>query len=176
MKKLLIILFTLMLVGCATQKHISSTETFHKKDTVTVEKIEYVEKEIIKSVPDSASMQALLECDSLGQVYIKQLLDYQSGKYIKPKIKLVDNIIKVEAKVDSMSIYHEYYKKYNKEDSLSSVIQTLQKEEEIKADENVQKTKQLNAYKWILISIGAILLICFGIFLYIKKLIPVHDR
>lgn len=172
MKKLLIILFALMLVGCATQKHASSTETSHKKDTVTVEKIEYVEKEIIKSVPDSASMQALLECDSLGQVYIKQLLDYQSGKYIKPKIKLVDNIIKVEAKVDSMAIYREYHKKYSKEDSLSSVIQTLQKEEEIKADENIQKTKQLNAYKWILISIGVILLICFGIFLYVKKTHP----
>jgi hypothetical protein len=169
MKKLLFILLALSLIGCATQKHIKEDSNTVKIDSVIVTQIEYVEKEIIKSVPDSASIQALLECDSTGQVYLKQIKELKSGKYIQPQIKLVDNIIEVKAKVDSMAIYHELHKKFNKEDSLKAVINNQKYSFEKKADEQVQKTSR---YRWTAVILGIVLLLTivgFGIFIYLRN-------
>jgi hypothetical protein len=169
MKKLLFVILALLLIGCATQKHTQESNNSTKVDSGVVTKIEYVEKEIIKSVPDSASIKALLECDSTGQVYLKQLMELKSGKYIKPQIKLVDNIIEVAAKVDSMAIYHELHKKFNKEDSLKAVISSQKYNFEKKADEQVQKTSR---YKWTAVILGIVLLLTivgFGIFIYLRN-------
>jgi hypothetical protein len=172
MKKYIILFLAFILIGCATQKHLAETNHEIQKDSSSHVKVEYVEKEIIKSVPDSALISALLECDSIGQVRLKELLEFKSGKYIKPQIKLVDNRIEIKAVVDSMQIYREFYRKYNREDSLRTVIKDNQRIYEKKADEEVQKTKR---YKWIAIILGSSLgltVIGIIIFLYIKKLIP----
>ena len=48
-------------------------------------------------IPDSASIKALLQCDSLGNVYLRTITQLQ-GEIVSQALQLEDNILKVEAK------------------------------------------------------------------------------
>lgn len=62
---------------------------------------------------DSASIKALLECDSLGRVRIKEILSLKSGLKVRaPSLKLVGNTLMAQAEVDSMSIYLQVRDRY----------------------------------------------------------------
>lgn len=51
-------------------------------------------------------MRALVECDSLGQAHIKELLEWQGGHNLKlPQVTIRDNVLTATAATDSMSIY-----------------------------------------------------------------------
>ncbi|NJN27154.1 MAG: hypothetical protein HC819_14840 [Cyclobacteriaceae bacterium] len=60
---------------------------------------------------DSASIRALVVCDSLGQVQIKEIQSLRSGKHIKPpdikiiRISPVQSIIESTCKIDSQAVY-----------------------------------------------------------------------
>lgn len=57
--------------------------------------------------PDSSMLKALLECDSLGQVRLRELIEVKAGKrMLPPTIKISNNnTLEVQASVDSMAIY-----------------------------------------------------------------------
>lgn len=84
-------------------------KTTIKTDTskaTTAKSSESIERSITYlSVQDSASIKALLECDSLGNVHIKEITELKAGLMVKPSIKLVDNYITTECKVDSFLVY-----------------------------------------------------------------------
>lgn len=62
---------------------------------------------------DSASIRALLECDSAGNILMKALLDYKSGKYLKPpNLDIKDNILTASSYVDSIGIYLTFRDRY----------------------------------------------------------------
>ena len=62
---------------------------------------------------DKALIRALLECDSIGQVYIKNLLDYQAGSRLKPpQISLSNNILTAISEADSLLIYLTLKERY----------------------------------------------------------------
>lgn len=74
MRKLIIILAVLLLIGCKTQQ-----------PTVTEVPIRYKEKIVERLVPvqlpaDSSSMLALFECDSTNQVILKQLSEEKTKR------------------------------------------------------------------------------------------------
>jgi hypothetical protein len=87
-------------------------------------KVEYIvqEKTVIKDsivykaikVPvqaDSSSIQALLECDSLGKVYIKQITALSAGKNLQaPRVIIKDNYLTADCELDSFAVYSEYKK------------------------------------------------------------------
>jgi len=60
---------------------------------------------------DSASIRALVECDSLGQVKIKEIQSLKSGKHLKPPdIKIIrvspkQSVIEATCQVDSLAIF-----------------------------------------------------------------------
>lgn len=55
---------------------------------------------------DSSWLRALLECDSSGQVILKELLDYQVGKYTGiPAIEIEENMLTAKMKIDSFGIF-----------------------------------------------------------------------
>lgn len=61
---------------------------------------------VIYTQPDVGSISALLQCDSLGQIYIRQIIDLKAiCKSPNPTIRIRDNIIRVIVPVDSMAIY-----------------------------------------------------------------------
>ena len=101
-----ILLAIALLVGaCKTQQPPVMT------DTSTIER---TEKEIprdtvIKEKPDSAAINALLVCDSLNNVLLKQL-EVQSGDRIKPTINIVpqeDGTVKIAFECKEDSLRHE---------------------------------------------------------------------
>lgn len=90
---------TLSLVGCKTPQPIVQTEV----KEVVVEK--EVRDTIVTIAPDSASIKALLECDSAGNVLIKELTEAQ-GKNVKLQLSLQqasgNGVVTVECKQDSL--------------------------------------------------------------------------
>lgn len=101
-----ILLFAAML-SCKPVKLSDSREV----NTVIVERV----KDTTFYVTDSSSIQALLECDSLGNVLVKELREAKAGKYLPvPVVKAtpsakadgnIQTILNIDCGVDSASIY-----------------------------------------------------------------------
>lgn len=89
----------LMLSGCKVHKPIMQTEV----KEVVVER--EVRDTIVTIAPDSASIKALLECDSAGNVLIRELQEAQ-GKNVKLQLSLEqasgNGVVTVECKQDSL--------------------------------------------------------------------------
>lgn len=86
-------------VGCKVQAPIA------RADTVTKTVIQEVIKDTTVYITDSAGFRAALECDSLGQVRIRQIEQYYAGQFVKPKVIVKDNWLKVDCKIDSGAVY-----------------------------------------------------------------------
>lgn len=113
MNKTILILLLLFGIGAATISSCSTgrivAEQHILKDTVTVIVTETLRDTLIQVLPDSSLVQMLIECDSLGQARLKQIIGYESGERVKPPdIDITDNVLTATAKVDSLSIYHTY--------------------------------------------------------------------
>lgn len=90
---------------------------------VRVEKVtETVRDTVVNIMPDSASMQALLKCDSLGNVYLSQITEMELGKNVKPKIKLVNNTVTLDCIVDSMAVYLTWKERYTEVSDSTTMI------------------------------------------------------
>ena len=88
-----------MLQSCKTPQPIVQTEV----KEVVVER--EVRDTIVTIAPDSASIKALLECDSAGNVLIRELQEAQ-GKNVKLQLSLQqasgNGVVTVECKQDSL--------------------------------------------------------------------------
>ena len=125
MKKFIfIILLSVLMTGCGVKKKITHIEKSDSTTTVT-DSSNYIYKEVIRDTTiylpaDSAYIVALLECDSMGEVRIKEIIDLKSGKNITPSIKIVENVIRIGCTTeDSVAIsiywkdiYESKYKEY----------------------------------------------------------------
>lgn len=89
----------LIVFGCRTPQPIVQTEV----KEVVVER--EVRDTIVTIQPDSASIKALLECDSTGNVLIRELQEEQ-GKNVKLQLSLEqasgNGVVTVECKQDSL--------------------------------------------------------------------------
>ncbi len=112
MKKLFAILLISILLtltySCVTKENCR--EKYPCDIGINTEKVvtikEIVRDTIVFTAPDKGVAMALLACDSLGKVYIRQIIDLKAvGKSTKPDIQIHDNIIKVVVPVDSQAIY-----------------------------------------------------------------------
>jgi len=75
--------------------------------------------------PDSASIKALMACDSLGNVYIKQIASLQTGHSVKPSVSIQDNYIYLKCDVDSLAVYNKWLRFYDTTSDTASSIQVL---------------------------------------------------
>lgn len=61
---------------------------------------------VVRVEADSAMLRALIECDSLGQAHIRELLRYRAGQRVEPpRVEIRDNVLTATARVDSQAIY-----------------------------------------------------------------------
>lgn len=74
---------------------------------------------------DSASLKALVACDSLGNVYIRQIAALQMGHNVKPSIEIRDNYIYLKCEVDSLAVYNKWLRFYDATSDTASTIQYL---------------------------------------------------
>ena len=124
MRKILLFLFlSLVITSCKPTKEILPKIEYREiyKETVR--------DSIITLPADSSYIQALLECDSIGNVYLKQLLNYGFGnnKLNPPKLNINDNILSATAKVDSISIYLILKDRYSYIDKQETEIIEIEK-------------------------------------------------
>lgn len=95
----LVALMVWVLQGCKSPQPIVQTEV----KEVVVER--EVRDTIVTIAPDSASIKALLECDSAGNVLIRELQEAQ-GKNVKLQLSLEQSsgngVVTVECKQDSL--------------------------------------------------------------------------
>ena len=94
----------LSLTGCRATKPLQEKEYITKTDSVVIQSV--LRDTTVRIEKDSASIRALLECDSLGRVRIREILSLKSGLRVRaPSLKLEGNTLISQAVVDSMSIY-----------------------------------------------------------------------
>lgn len=116
MKRLLFIILLLSFWSCKTNKPLVT-------GTTTKVIIEKQMDTVLFSRPDSATILALIKCDSAGNAYLSQILELELGKSVKPEIIVKENTIRLNCIVDSMAVYARMYKRFeSKKDTTSTVI------------------------------------------------------
>lgn len=148
--------FALMLSGCKTHKPIIQTDV----KEVVVER--EVRDTIVTILPDSASIKALLECDSAGNVLIKELQEEQ-GKNVSLALALKN----LKGKPATLAIDC-------KQDSLEKVIalkdETIKELSNNKQVETVEVKYIPDIVKWFAwIGAAAILYVVLRIALWVYK-------
>lgn len=154
---MLVAMLVWMLQSCKTPQPIVQTEV----KEVVVER--EVRDTIVTIVPDSASIRALLECDSAGNVLIKELEEVQ-GKNVSLALALKN----LKGKPATLSIDC-------KQDSLERVIAL--KDETIKELSNNKQTETIEVkyipdvvkwFAWIGAFFVVYYLVKFGLWVYRK--------
>ena len=82
--------------SCRSSQPLTTTQT---SDSVRI--IEKWRDTTIYEEPDIAWLKGWLECDSVGQVLLREL-EIERGRNITPHIKIVNDTIYVECKTDSL--------------------------------------------------------------------------
>lgn len=92
------------LTGCGGPKVAATAIDRQTTDSVIV--VETLRDTVVRIEADSSLLRALVECDSLGQAHLRELLEYQAGDRLKPpQVVIRDNVLTATAEVDSMAIY-----------------------------------------------------------------------
>lgn len=100
------LVLSLLGLSFSCSRKIVGEKTIFIKDSIVIRDTAIIVEK------DSASLKALLECDSLGQVRLKELLSYkgEKAKILPPVIK--NNIIKIICEVDSFAVYAHLKDRY----------------------------------------------------------------
>ena len=97
------------LTGCKQLQPVVSSETTSSKTTTITD---IPRDTILITSPDSASIKALFGCDSLNQVFLRDLA-IEKGRKITPEVKwLPGGILEVTAKVDSEAVYFSWKERH----------------------------------------------------------------
>ena len=104
--------------------------------------------------PDKAWLKGWLECDSAGQVLLREL-EIERGRNITPHIKIVNDTIYVECKTDSLELL------------LKLRDQTIMELQQSKTIETVEVEKQLTWWQETQIKMGRLFLIVIVVLLII---------
>lgn len=118
MKKLFIIFSILALVSCKSTKPVITGSS----STIVIEK---QWDTVVYTRPDSSQLMAIIKCDSLGKVYLSEIIRLKTSSTIKPEIKVKENILTLNCIVDSLAVYVRMQKKYEKLQDTSSTVITV---------------------------------------------------
>ncbi len=133
MKKVFILLAIILITGCNMQRwceknHPPAQSSSRDSSTTTTTTITEEAARAKTPVPaDSSGLRALLDCDSLGRVYLKKINDISYGTHVKPEVVILPgNVLYLKCKVDSFSVYSWYKRIHEK-----TVINTNVKEKTV---------------------------------------------
>jgi len=175
------IAFLLFFASCKVTRSISTSHTAstqlsdtnirNDKDSTFYSKIQTIHDTLFRIKSDSASIQALIQCDKKGEAFLKQIIQLKTGRKISQSIHLKDNILTVRAKIDSAAIYFQYRDTHIKE-GRSQRVSEKNKHSEKTQITNVSKTKK-TVTKW---PIWLYLLIAGAAgWLFYKYLLPIFS-
>lgn len=103
---LIIVLFSALFSSCFVTKkqrakicnECKTTDSVYVKDSI------YIRDTVVSIKPDSATLDALLECDSFGNVRIAEIESLQ-GDLVNLEARLKNNRFKLIAKTDTVKVY-----------------------------------------------------------------------
>ena len=130
----------------------SRLTTTQTSDSVRI--IERWRDTTIYEEPDKAWLKGWLECDSAGQVLLREL-EIERGRNITPHIKIVNDTIYVECKTDSLELL------------LKLRDQMIMELQQSKTIETVEVEKQLTWWQETQIKMGRLFLIVITVLLII---------
>ncbi len=111
-------------------------------DSVFVKTVERVRDTILVVEADSSLLKAYVECDSLNNVRIRQIISYKQGRKMPvPQINIKDNILTAKASLSDEKLLFQYKERYN-ELKIKSQKQEI-KVIEVNRIKNWQKTLML---------------------------------
>lgn len=125
-----IAMFLWMIQSCKTPKVATEEKAISKTETTNDNSTEIEEKDSTINIPaDSAMTMLLLQCDSMGQVLIKDLAE-QQGKNVELETRLQQtqqgSLLAIKAKQDSMQVIIESLRarirEYNKVQRVDTFI------------------------------------------------------
>lgn len=100
---------------------------------------------------DSSWLKAWLECDSTGQVIMKELIAYQEGEHVGiPDVKIDNNVLTTRIKIDSFGIFLKLRDKY--EMITTARVETI---------ETVKEVNRLKGWQKVCVGLGIVFLIQF---------------
>lgn len=109
--------------------------------------------------PDTATIIALIRCDSTGQAYLEQLQELQANTNIHQQLQIENNRLSATAKIDPMAIYLTWKQR----DTATTIIKPI--EIQIPVETNI-----LHPWQKALMLIGAATLTAIALLLIAKKL------
>ncbi|WP_248429240.1 hypothetical protein [Flavobacterium pygoscelis] len=114
MKLIFCCLFVLLtMVSCGSSKPIVL------QNETTKTRIETVHDTVFKIEKDSSSIAALLECQN-GKVILKKIVQSESGSKLKiPKIRLADNLLRVDCEAEAQKLFAQYKNTFESENKIT---------------------------------------------------------
>lgn len=130
MKKTLLLLTSAayILNSCQTIRYAPVEKAVETKTEV----VEIVRDTTIYLPADRAMVKALLECDSAGQILIRQVETLQGKLNAKADIRMVEHTIIADCVCDSMNIYLQLKDRYQTNTTNTTETKVLWKEKELK--------------------------------------------
>ncbi len=110
MKKIIIYIATIFILfaSCKPREIIVERKSHtHTTDTVFITETKTEKDTLFKIEADRATMQALIECDSLNRATIKYL-NNRPGERVRIETLLITDTLTITAEVDSAAIYHAW--------------------------------------------------------------------
>lgn len=117
MRFILILLLVTFITGCKIPQPVI-------EHTVTVTETETVRDTTVVTEPDTASLKALFECDSLNQVVMTELL-IEKGRKLVPQVKFRDRLLEITMPVDSEAVYLSWKEKHRYEKETVTVTKIV---------------------------------------------------
>ena len=130
----------------------SRLTTIQTSDSVRI--IERWRDTTIYEQPDKAWLKGWLECDSAGQVLLREL-EIERGRNITPHIKIVNDTIYVECKTDSLELLLKLKDQMIMELQQSKTIKTVEVEKEL----SWWETTQMKMGQLFMIAIAVLIII-----------------
>lgn len=138
----------LFMPSCRSSR-LTTTQT---SDSVRI--IERWRDTTIYEQPDKAWLKGWLECDSAGQVLLREL-EIERGRNITPHIKIVNDTIYVECKTDSLELLLKLKDQMIMELQQSKTIETVEVEKEL----SWRETTQMKMGQLFMIAIAVLIII-----------------
>lgn len=149
-----LLVWLLSLQSCSRRQYPPSATNTTSVTTVT----EVRRDTVITVQPDSSILQALIECDSTGRAYLKEIDQLKSSANLHQSLHLEDNVLTATAVIDSMDIYLTYKDRYQTTTNTATETRTV-----------TVTTNILKAWQKLLMYLGAMAALAIIIKLFSRR-------
>lgn len=149
-----LLVWLLSLQSCSRCQYPPSATNTTSVTTVT----EVQHDTIVTIQPDTSMLQALIECDSTGQAYLREINQLKSSSYLHQSLNLTNNVLTATAVVDSMDIYLTYKDRYQTTTNTTTETKTV-----------TVTTNVLKPWQQMLMYLGALTILIIAVRFFLKR-------